>query len=187
MADTQFTPTQRTKSYADLVARFWAKVGPPDENGCRPWLGISRHEDGYGRFNVTKWRAVHAHAFAWRVTYHGPTRPGGEVFRHSCDNPWCCEPSHSYPGTPADNMADRDTRGRTARGDRSGLRVHPERAARGERNASAKLTAEQVLAIRAAHGTQIAIAKQFGVSQPTVSRIRLRAKKGWDWLDGSHS
>ena len=68
MADTQFTPTQRTNSRDEMVARFWAKVGPPDENGCRPWLAAKTR--GYGVLRVGG-KMVKAHAFAWRLTYHG--------------------------------------------------------------------------------------------------------------------
>jgi len=189
MADTELTafqPTQRTKSYADLVARFWSKVGPPDENGCRPWLAGKNGmtAGGYGYFALSHNRLTRAHAFAWVLTY-GPATPGA-VFRHSCDHPWCCEPTHVTPGTQAENIAERDTRGRTAKGDRSGLRVHPERAARGERNGSATLTTEKVIAIRkalASGASQRSIANDFNVVQPTVSRIKRRAKGGWGWLD----
>lgn len=46
--------------------------------------------------------------------------------------------------------------------------------AKGERIAQAKLTADQVLAIRAARGTHEKIAAVFGVSRRQVGRIRAR-------------
>lgn len=46
--------------------------------------------------------------------------------------------------------------------------------ARGERVATAKLTAEQVRAIRASTETQTAIAARYGVRQTLISRIRRR-------------
>lgn len=85
--------------------------------------------------------------------------PNGIVARHSCDNNWCIRPDHIVPGTHSDNIRDRNERGRTARGEKSG---------------NAKLTNLQVQQIREAAGTQTEIAKRFGVSQQLVSRIRLK-------------
>lgn len=44
----------------------------------------------------------------------------GEVVRHTCDNPACCNPAHLIRGTVADNVADRVARGRSATGERNG-------------------------------------------------------------------
>jgi len=173
MADIELTP--------DQVNRFWTKVGPPDENGCRPWLA-SKWTRGYGQFGVAG-RPVGAHRLAWLLTY-GPAWPGA-VFRHSCDHPWCCEPTHITPGTQVENLAEAVARGRLPIGDQSWPRLHRERIARGEQHGNAKLTVAMVLAIREAPGSQAAIAAEFGVSQQTVSKLKRRER--WDWLDGSHS
>jgi predicted DNA-binding protein (UPF0251 family) len=61
-----------------------------------------------------------------------------------------------------------------SRGDRHYSRVHPERLVRGETHGHAKLTVNDVQAIRArvASGdTQQSVALAFGVAQPCVSRI----------------
>ena len=102
--------------------RFWRLVGPASENGCRLWLGTiipsrppSAGRPGtYGGYGVLKigQRQVRAHVMAWRLAYHGPVHPDRAVFRHSCDNPPCVEPSHIYPGTHAENTADRTARRR---------------------------------------------------------------------------
>lgn len=62
-------------------------------------------------------------------------------------------------GTGAENQADRERHGT---------------GQRGERNASHKLTTEDVLAIRSARASQATIARQFGISQGQVWRILQR-------------
>jgi hypothetical protein len=70
-----------------------------------------------------------------------------------------------FLATHAENMADRNEKGRQAK-------------LKGIANGQAKLTEEDVNAIRSARGeTQADLAKQFGVSQTLVWRIR--AGKCW--------
>lgn len=52
--------------------------------------------------------------------------------------------------------------------------LRPELTLKGEKHGGAKLTEQDVLAIRAAKVTQTALAVQYGVSQTTVSDIRRR-------------
>ena len=165
----------------DLAVRFWAKVGPPDENGCRPWLAC-RNELGYGEFRVDG-ESIRAQGLAWRLTYHGPTKPGAEIFRHSCDHTWCAEPSHVYPGTRAENSADMVTRGRSPAGERSGARKHPELLARGEQHGMAKLTAQAVRQIRfavIAGESRVSVADRHDISRAHVGSIVTR--RTWAWL-----
>lgn len=119
-----------------------------------------------------KSRSFRAHRFAWEIT-RGPIPDGLHVL-HRCDNPPCCNPDHLFLGTHIDNVADMVAKGRGAKGERSGARLHPERVARGERNGTAKLTAAQVAEIRATPrkvGSQHALALRFGVSDATISMI----------------
>lgn len=100
--------------------RFWSKVqkGTPDE--CWPWLE-SVNDDGYGRIKITapgntpraQFEAS-VHRVAWELT-HGRPVAEGMVVRHSCDNPPCCNPAHLIEGTQADNVDDRERRGRSYR------------------------------------------------------------------------
>ena len=141
--------------------RFWKKVrvGGPDE--CWPWLGGKGHF-GHGKF-YDGGRRRPAHQVAFELHHGRPVTPGLFVL-HDCDNPPCCNPAHLYEGTQADNMRDRDVRGRTGRGHRMAARP--------------KLTHEQVILIRAAYVrwkvTQDDLAKQFGVSRSAIGKILRR-------------
>lgn len=164
------------------ATRFWSRVGPADANGCREWRGF-RDQTDYGRF----WRmgrTVMAQAEAWCLTYHGPTKPGARHFRHSCDHPWCVEPSHVYPGTSADNTADRHSKGRDAKGDNHGRRLHPDSVPWGERNGRSCLTEQQAREVkrRALAGEPCArLGRLFGVSHAAIRAIR--NGRNWSWID----
>lgn len=100
------------------IDRFWAKVdrsGGPD--ACWLWLG-GRKAAGYGNFFVRRETPgqhgrmifANAHKFAYELIYGAV--PSGQVVRHTCDNPPCCNPAHLIAGTPADNVQDAIARGR---------------------------------------------------------------------------
>lgn len=121
--------TQRTGE--NFAVDFWNRLGVgtvPD--GCEPWTGC-RSAAGYGIIQ-REGRTMRAHRVAWALAY-GPIPDGLNVL-HRCDNPPCCNPTHLWLGTHADNMRDRGAKGRTASGDRSGARLHPDGLARGDRN-----------------------------------------------------
>jgi HNH endonuclease len=140
-------------------------------SGCWDWLQ-SCSPSGYGRsWHEGKiWRA---NRLAWHL-FRGPIPKGLRVC-HKCDRPRCVNPDHLFLGTDADNIADRDAKGRhwVRSGDEHGIRRHPERAPHGERNGSAKLTRQQVVEIRSLVGTAShrEIGRRFGISQQTTSRI----------------
>ena len=130
--------------------------------GCWEWQG-GRDAGGYGRILV-QGKRTGTHQFIW-VQEHGPI-PGGLVVRHRCDNPRCVRDDHLELGTPLDNARDMAARGRAKR--------NPS----GEDNNNARLTNADVKAIRerwkAARkrwGLQTALAREFGVSQMTISLI----------------
>ncbi len=157
------TPKMHPESESRKPARFqWTiekrleKNSIPEPNsGCLIWTGWI-DKGGYGvlRFDG---RQKQAHRAAYAAT-NGPI-PANLFVCHKCDVPACINPAHLFLGTNADNIADMVAKGR-------------QRGARGTRNSKAKLTEADVLRIRAATGTQTAIASQFGVSQQTVGRIR---------------
>lgn len=139
--------------------RFWAKVPERPEEGCWEWRG-TRQNAGYGYFYDGE-RKVGAHRFVCEVTY-GPS--AGRHALHACDNPGCVRPDHLRWGTRSENMADAVRRGRWWRTD-------------GELSPVAKLTWLQVEAIRSRGSEpQAALAREFGVSQPTISLILLNKR-----------
>lgn len=142
------------KSKLTVEERFWSKVerNAPDE--CWPWTA-GRFLGGYGLFSIGN-RDFGAHRIAWRLL-HGPI-PDRKHVCHRCDNPACCNPGHLFLGTNADNMRDRDSKGRQARGTR-----HPR----------AKLTDDLVRAIRADGRGSKALSKALGVSRTVIRNVLL--------------
>jgi DNA-binding CsgD family transcriptional regulator len=136
--------------------RFWSKVERhPTE--CWEWRG-HRDRGGYGSFSIDGKERI-AHRVAWRET-RGYIPDGLHVCHH-CDNRGCVRPSHLFLGTRSDNMRDMVQKGRNRPPDN-----------RGERHGLHKLTESAIQEIRSASGTQREIAERFGITQPTVSRIR---------------
>jgi len=136
--------------------QFWARV---DKSGaCWLWTG-GTHRHGHGLVRRNRWRAF-AHRYAWELLI-GPI-PDGMNVCHNCpggDNPRCVNPAHLFLGTQADNMRDMGRKDRVAFGERSG---------------GAKLTEEQVRAIRRRRADGLLlreVADEFGCSMQQVSRI----------------
>lgn len=140
-----------------LAERFWPKVDKRGPDECWVWNG-RRNQRGYGKLRLDDRRYRGAHRISWFLA-HGEWP---DLFVcHSCDNPPCVNPAHLWLGTNDDNIADRLAKGR------------PPGPARGEANRTAKLTPVQVLEIRAAGGRGADLARRFGVTNTTISHIRL--------------
>lgn len=123
---------------------------------CWKWMGFIG-PDGYGRIRVNG-RNVRAPRFAYMMA-HGAIPPG-LVVRHRCHNPACVNPAHLLIGTNADNSADM---------------TRAQRQARGESNGSAKLTSDQVIAIRGDHRSLRVLALKYGVGRSTIRRARTQS------------
>jgi hypothetical protein len=155
---TRFIRNHHTRLARQDLTLFWEKVDKtttPD--GCWPWTECL-DQDGYGRIWVNGRHRL-AHQIALELV--GFVRPFARlVVRHLCDNPPCCRPSHLRIDTQPANTADRDSKGRQARG---------------EHNGRAKLRQQDVDEIRrlyAADGiSQRALANQFNVHCTTIRDI----------------
>lgn len=152
--------TKKTNVFESLSLeeRFWQKVDKKSDSECWEWMAhLDRH--GYGQVTANlKNRSAHRFAFAVSAKIDLDSIKGLFVC-HKCDNPACCNPSHLFLGTCADNIQDMVNKGRHARG---------------ERNSSATLTEKQVIAIynEATNGeTYAAISKKYGVGQCAVRLI----------------
>ena len=130
---------------------------------CKIWTG-SRFRSGYGE-RVVGGKHKRVHRLAW-IEAFGPI-PEGMCVCHHCDTPACYEPTHLFLGTQKENVADAVAKGRMN---------HP----CGASHPMAKLTAEQVIQIRATvrlnpvgvtGGEVPAAAREYGVAESTICRI----------------
>ena len=146
------------KLFPTQVNRFWAHVersGGPD--ACWLWTGHIG-ENAYGHFGI-KGRTYKAHRVSYFIE-HGRI-DNDRLVLHRCDVRACVNPAHLFLGTPKDNSQDAVRKGRNTK-------------LYGERNGKARLTRAAVLAIRriCKRGVyQKTVAKQFGVSEATVSYV----------------
>jgi len=132
-----------------------ARVEYDLNGGCWLWNRYANPK-GYGRANV-RGRFFLAHRLSWE-SVNGPI-PDGLFICHKCDVPACVNPDHLYAGTVIDNSRDAVLRGRQPHGE-----THP----------LAKLSDEQVAAIRAESRngrTRRDVAREFGVLPQTVGKI----------------
>jgi hypothetical protein len=170
------------KKLKPFQIRFWLKVNKdgqipkhaPELGRCWEWMGAKNLPPSlpYGRI-MRNGIVVQAHRISWELTFGAI--PFNLCICHKCDNPSCVNPDHLFCGTMADNISDRDKKGRTAMGANSGPVKHPEKMARGEQVGNSKLTSSQVLTMRDLYqpnkfGTR-KLAKVFGVASATVYSV----------------
>lgn len=146
---------------------FWNLLDRrPD--GCWVWPRMKTTK-GYGALSI-KGRMVRAHRYAFSLA-HGPI-PDGKLVCHSCDNRPCCNPSHLWLGTVAENNADARQKGR--------VKGPPGSDLRGQKHPLSKLSDIERDHLRNDQRNGMsyrAIAKKFGISQPTAFWICNPRKK----------
>lgn len=148
----------------DARQRFEEKVDREPGHGprgdCHIWTA-HRDKNGYGHFQMwTKSDLAHRVAFFMATGIH----PGDAFVCHECDNPSCVNPDHLWLGSALDNNVDAISKGRA-------------KPQSGERHTSAKLTDDDVRAIRKDSRSGAAIARDYGVSDVMILRI----KAGVSW------
>lgn len=155
--------------------RFMRKVQIGRDGDCWRWIGAFV-PNGYGYFSLNR-RVMHAHRAAFML-FRGPI-PAGLNICHQCDNQWCVNPEHLWPGTQKENIADCIAKGR---------KVDPpvtDWQNRTKPHHWQKLSENEVKRIkrRLADGDRQAdIARDFRVRPEAISKIKLGQR--WAYLEG---
>ena len=150
-----------------LAERFaeYAAQAVRTEHGCLLWPGPL--DNGYAIISDRGHKQLRVSHLSYAMRY-GPL-PAGAILMHTCDTPACFEPTHLVPGSHTANIADRDAKGRQARG---------------ERNGQAKLTDDSVRAIRrevASGVSQSEVGRRFAITQAAVWAIVRR--RSWKHVE----
>lgn len=134
---------------------------------CLIWP-YSRDHGGYARIVDEGVQRLASRTMCTLV--HGPAPTPEHQAAHSCGNGHlgCISPAHLRWDTVVGNHADKALHGTEVKGEDQWM---------------AKLSEEEVLAIRAAEGVvpQRVLAERYGVNQTTISKIQRR--QAWAWLD----
>lgn len=152
---------------------FEERVQFDPQSGCLLWTG-AKQVSGYGFIyvgmndqGVNPRKKIYVHRYAYEQNFG--SIPEGLQVCHTCDVRHCVAPSHLFLGTTQENTADREQKGRGAKGERQG---------------SSHLTKEQVEEIRELYArgtTQEKLADTFGIHQTQISRIVRRV--GWKHVE----
>jgi len=153
----------------DIETRLLRHVRKDAETGCWEWTG-SLYRCGYGQ----TWSGEYtkngnpkfegAHRVMWKWVNGDP---GGLHVLHKCDNRLCINPEHLFLGTHADNMRDKEAKGRGTKG----RKLHV-----GEKHPQAKLTENKVLEIRKSSLSAKDLAVKYRISLCHVYNILRRDK-----------
>ena len=128
----------------------------PEADECLPYpFSVGSH--GYGQFSDGS-RKFLAHRYIC-TKFHGPSR--GRHAAHSCGDKLCVNPRHIRWASRSENEKDKRLHGRDNGGTRHGL---------------AKLTENEVAAIRSASGLHKDIAAVYGIARQTVGDIKGRRR-----------
>ena len=152
--------TRRT--WSEVIETILSRIVVEPESNCWVWQGAKRN-GGYGNIKH-RGKSIATHRTIWEY-YNGPIPDGIHVL-HKCDNPPCCNPDHLFLGTHTDNVRDMDNKGR-----RRTVCTY------GEQHYKTSLTLKEAMAIKKDSRFQRLIAKDYRISESTVSHI----KNGYTW------
>jgi hypothetical protein len=144
------------KKGRSVEERFYDFALPEPNSGCWIWTG-ALYGSGYGCFLRQQ-----AHRVAWEL--HNGSIPDGLLVCHRCDFRPCVNPEHLFIGTQSDNLNDMHAKGRN-------------NTPRGSKHFKARLTEEDVIAIRRDTRRLHEIGADYGVDKQYVHKI----KKGFYW------
>ena len=135
--------------------RLWTNIAIRSKGECWNWkAGVGGH--GYGLIQNGKIKEA-AHRAVWRIANGPIPKIGfghhGGVIRHTCNNRLCCNPDHLVLGRQSDNVSDMCKRGNHAKG-------------------NAKLSDDQIDAIRRDPRSSRKIAPEYGVCDAQIRSIR---------------
>lgn len=153
--------------------RFWAHTIPEPNSGCLLWTKATISTNGYGIYctgslrNKTR-KQTTAHRYACTLAHGNPPSEEHQAL-HKCDVKSCVEPKHLYWGTRKDNGRDASLRGRVGR--------HPRY---GTYNGRAKLSENDVIAIRQSSLSGVELSRKYGVSKTHIGWIRSR--RAWSHI-----
>ena len=131
----------------EMWNRMLKKTEVDQRTGCINWTGATN-----GRYGITCVRGKHAYAHRASLEIKlGRKIKTGLFSCHTCDNPKCVNPEHLYEGTQEENMSDAVLRGHVW---------------------WRKLTPENVREIRRSSATTAQLARDYGVSQQSIKKVR---------------
>lgn len=158
------------------VDEVLAHCVPEPNTGCLLYLGAT--SGGYPKAWVNGLGDRRLHPIVCEH-FHGPKPSPAHQVCHRCDVRLCLAEQHLVWGTQLENMD--GTHGRGLRGAKHHYWHHPSYPFRGTGNGHAKLTEDDVRAIRADPRPQRQIARDYGVGQFCVWSIKQR--RHWRHLE----
>lgn len=149
-------------AWTPVIDRLTARLFQDPNSGC--WLYEGRvNKYGYGKIGGRKRITYATHRVSYQ--HYVGTIPEGMLVCHKCDTPSCCNPNHLFLGSNADNVADRTSKRRDARGSGHGMALLDEGKA------------TEIFGHLMAGDTLASIAKRYGVSISTINAM----KRGRTW------
>lgn len=148
--------------------KLWSKINKCSKSECWEWQG-TKTTAGYGVIRIN-YKLQYAHRLAWELS-NNIKIPKKGVICHSCDNPGCCNPSHLFLGSQADNLADARQKGRLP-------------SIEGEAHHNTHISEDDVRQIRYLGYTNMSkkkIGERFGISRQAITDILY--KRTWAHVD----